>query len=147
MPSIIPLIPITLDMRRHLRFDTLSVMTAERELTQFWGRACTFFEVVQQLLDFAMTAQVAKLSVANLSILLWQGCRHEDPALTLAQVHEAMPHVGDVVALSQLVGAILEAWQAGSPSSEPTQEVESAANPLDGSIGHASGPLLASISS
>ena len=146
MPSVIPLIPIDLDKPRSLRFDHAAVITAERELTQFWGRDYTFFEALQKLLDFLSTGALGKLSMANLGILVWQGCRHDDPHLTLAQVQAAMPHIGDAGSIIALVGKVLEAWQAGSPPVEVANEVDTDAHPLDGSIGGPAGPLLVSIS-
>lgn len=148
MSSIIPLIPIDLDKRRHLRFDFDSVSATEQALTRFWGREYTFFEAINRINDAALSADDGKISLVNLSILVWQGCRHEDAALTLAQVQAAMPHVGNLMGLVPLIDAILQAWQAGNPSrSVPTDaEVETEANPLDGSTGLPSGLSLVSTS-
>ena len=147
MVSIIESIPIDLGgQRRHLRFGHEAVMTAERELTRFWSRDYTFFEALQKLLDFLSIGELGKLSMANLGILVWQGCRHEDPQLTLAQVQAAMPHIGDAAAIIALAGQVLGAWQAGSPPIEVDKEVETASNPLDGSTGPRVGPLLVSTS-
>jgi hypothetical protein len=147
MASIIESIPIDLGgQRRHLRFDHESVMTAERELTRFWGRDYTFFEALQKLLDFLATGELAKLSMANLGILVWQGCRHEAPQLTLAQVQAAMPHIGDAAVIIALAGQVLGAWQVGSPPLEPDNEVEHETNPLDGSIGPRAGLSVVSTS-
>ena len=137
---------LTSTVRRHLHFAHESVMTAERELTRFWGRDYTFFEALQKLLDFLSTGELGKLSMANLGILVWQGCRQDDPQLTLAQVQAAMPHVGDAGAIIALAGQVLQAWQAGSPPLEADNEVETDANPLDGSIGPRGGPSLVSTS-
>ena len=114
MPSIIPSIPIDLDSRRHLLFTQGAVIMAEQELTKFWGREYYFFEAMQRILDFAATADLKKLSMANLAIILWQGCCHEDAQLTLQQVQAALPHIGDAAAIARLVRAILDAWQAGT---------------------------------
>lgn len=146
MPSIIPSIPIDLDSRRHLLFTQGAVIMAEQELTKFWGREYYFFEAMQRILDFAATADLKKLSMANLAIILWQGCCHEDAQLTLQQVQAALPHIGDAAAIARLVRAILDAWQAGNPPMEAVQEGAADPNPLDGSIGPPVGPSLVSTS-
>ena len=146
MPRVIKPVPIDLDRPRHLLFTHESVPATERELTRFWEREYYFFEALQKLLDFLSTGELAKLSLTNLTILVWQGCRHEDPQLTLAEVQVAMPHIGDAAGIITLAGAVLGAWQAGSPPPEPVGEVETDANPLDGSIGVRGGPSLVSTS-
>ena len=146
MPSIVPLIDVDLDVRRHLRFRHEAVQAAEQTLTRIWGREYPFFEAAKGLYDFATTGDLTKLNLTNLAVLLWQGCLHEDPTLTLAMVHEAMPHIGDIPSLGRLVGNVIDAWQVGTPTPDLTQEVDPEANPLDGSIGPPSGPSLVSTS-
>lgn len=144
MPPLVPLIDITLDRPRHLLFDRAAVKRSEVELSRAWNKEYSFFSALHGLAMLLATSDPAKLSFTTLSILVWQGCLHEDPQLTLAAVEDAMPYL-DVRAMVGYAGKILEAWQAVSPP-PVTPDAEEAAqqqDPLDGSTGAASGPLSA----
>ena len=151
MPVVRP-IPITLDKPRSLLFDHAAIFAVEPELTRVWGREYTFFQAIRQLgeclqPDAAGFMNVGSISLNNLSILLWKGCQHEDPTLTLAQVQQALP-VFAPVELLPYVYAVLEAWQAQNPPPPvvDVQEGTTSDNPLDGSIGSPAGPTLVSTS-
>jgi len=69
MPQPVPLIPITLDKERHLRFDFNAICDFE----QTSGR------------DFTALS-VERVRASDLRILIWAALRWEDPTLTLEKV-------------------------------------------------------------
>ena len=144
MPSIVALVPVALDKPRQLLFTRAAVKAIELRLTQVWGRDYTFFEAVRRLSEMLLDNDLSKLSFVNISVLLWQGCLHEDPALTLTQVEEALPYA-DPTGLIPYVGLILQAWSNASPQvvvEAVTAEAEAAdSDPLGESTGANSGPL------
>jgi hypothetical protein len=145
-PRIIELIPITLDKPRHLLFDRLAVKFIEVELTRIWGREYTFYQALRLCAEMLNDNDLSKLSYINVSVMLWAGCLHEDMALTLATVEEALPYA-DPSLLIPYIGPILQAWQAATPTAPPVElngEVHEDTNPLDGSPGRPSGVLSGS---
>ena len=146
MPSVVPLIPIMLDKERHLYFDHAAIMGVEAPLTQLWGREYNFYAAMRSLAHACEIGDPGALSLNNVSILLWQGCRREDPQLTLAQVQDALPCT-DWLALMALVAKLMEAWNAAYPPPSALPEAEVTENgPLGGSIGNTFGPMAVSIS-
>ena len=142
-PSIIPSVAVQLDRPRHLRFDRQAVFDAERELYRTWGREMTFFEAVRGLALVLVEGDMSRLSLNNIAVLMFCGCKHEDPGLTLPQVQAALPY-NDPPALLPLVAQILEAWQAQSPPAPETpQEARETSDPLAASTGSPSGALSA----
>jgi len=144
MPSIVALVPVALDTPRQLLFTRAAVKAIELRLTQIWGRDYTFFEAVRRLSEMLLENDLSKLSFVNISVLLWQGCVHEDPALTLTQVEESLPYA-DPTGLIPYVGLILQAWSNASPQAgvgAVTAEAEAIdTDPLGVSTGASSGPL------
>jgi hypothetical protein len=144
MPSLVALVPVDLDTPRHLLFTRAAVKAIELRLTQIWGREYTFFEAVRRLSEMLLDNDLSKLSFVNISVLLWQGCLHEDPALTLTQVEEALPYA-DPTGLIPYAGLILQAWSNASPQAvveAVTTETEATdSDPLGASTGGSSGPL------
>jgi hypothetical protein len=142
LAPLVPSIPVTLDRPRTVLFTRLAVKTIEVELSRIWARDYTFFEAVRRLSEMLLDNDLSKLSYVNISVLLWQGCRHEDATLTLETVEEALPYM-DPTALIPYAGVILQAWQAGSPTPPPVEDEGEVAetNPLGGSIGAPSGLL------
>lgn len=145
---IVPLTPITLDRPRNLLFDRLAVKLIEIELTRIWGREYTFYQALRLSAEMLQDNDLSKLSFINTAVLLWAGCLHEDPMLTLATVEDALPYA-DPSLLIPYIGPILQAWQAASPTPPPVEvngEVHEDTNPLDGSPGSSSGALSVSAS-
>lgn len=106
MPSIVPLIPIDLDRRRHLRLNNAAIFQAEIELSKLWGKKVSLFQTLG-------TSET--LGFNDLSVVLWQALVHEDPRLTLAQTQEVM----DLGKLPQIIEAILAAWNAATAPAVP----------------------------
>jgi hypothetical protein len=106
MPSIIPLIPIDLDHRRHLRLNNAAIFQAEIELSKLWGRKISLFQTL---------GNSETLGFNDLSVVLWQALVHEDPRLTLAQTQDVM----DLGKLPQIIDAILQAWNAATAPAVP----------------------------
>jgi hypothetical protein len=144
MPSIVALVPVNLDKPRQLLFTRAAVKAIELRLTQIWGRDYTFFEAVRRLSEMLLDNDLSKLSYINISVMLHQGCLHEDPALTLEQVEEVLPYA-DPTGLIPYVGLLLQAWSNASPQvvvntvTTAAEAVDS--DPLGGSTGGSSGPL------
>lgn len=131
MPSIVPLIDLTLDKPRHLRLGNAQLCQAEVELSAFWNRDMSVYAALLQ----------SPMRANDLSIILWQALLHEDPGLTLAQTRDLLDGqlIGDVIA------AVQQAWiSATQPAEPPTGEGNSTPGPLDGSPGDRSGPMDAS---
>jgi hypothetical protein len=145
MPRIVPLTPIDLDKPRQLLFDREAVFTIGDLLTQLTGTEMTFLSGLFELDEARQDVKtILSYSLRKLSIYLWQGLRHEDPALTLEQVQDAMPYT-DAVGLMALMQKVITAWNATSPALAPGQEpvqggTEDVA-PLAASTGNDSGPL------
>jgi hypothetical protein len=144
MPSIVALVPVELDKPRQLLFTRAAVKNIELALTRIWGRDYTFFEGVRRLSEMLLDIDLSKLSFINIAVMLHQGCLHEDPALTLAEVEEALPYA-DPTGLIPYAGLILQAWRNASPQvvvDAVTAEAEAAdTDPLAVSTGASSGPL------
>lgn len=143
MPRIVQPTPVTLDRERTILFTRAAVKNIEIELTKIHGHGFTFYQAIRDLGQMLTDDDLGKLSLVNVGVLLWQGCLHEDPALTLEQVEESLPY-GSAVALMPYVLRIFEAWQAASPQAPPTTENEEAVqetDPLDASTGAPSGLL------
>src|SRR5262245_47713843 len=134
MPTVVPLIDVTLDKPRHLLFDRRAIKAIELELSRIWGHEYTFFQAVRRLSEMLLDNDLSKLSYINIATMLHQGCLHEDPTLTLAQVEEALPYA-DPVGLIPYASLILQAWQAASPPPPPHANDREAAesDPLGGS--------------
>ncbi len=146
-PRVIPLVDITLDRPRHLLFNRLAVKLIEVELTRIWGREYTFYQALRLSAEMLQDNDLSKLSFINTAVLLWAGCLHEDPTLTLAQVEDALPYA-DPSLLIPYIGPILQAWQAASPT-PPAQEMNGEVadrDPLGASPGSSSGALSVSAS-
>jgi hypothetical protein len=127
MPSIVPLIPIDLDRRRHLRLDNRALFQSEMELSRLWNRRINVLSVIMD---------GANLTLNDLAVLLWQGLIYEDPTLTLAQVQDLM----DFGKIPAIVDAIIQAWNAAT---EPAEPVATGGSQTDGplpSTGDSSGP-------
>jgi hypothetical protein len=148
MPDLIPMTPIDLDRPRQLYFDHRAVRQSEIELTRRWGQPRTFYSAMLGLVSAVATGMVGDLSLTDLTVLLWQGLMRDDPALTFETVEAALPYYTPV-ALGPYVVTLLEAWTAVSPPAQPQMPTEgeaAAPDPLDGSTGNASGPLLVATS-
>lgn len=141
MPSVVPLIPVHLDRERTLRFDRRAVFTAERELTRLWGTPTTFYGSMVELMDAIATGQVGKLSVNTIAVLVWQGLLHESPTLTLDETQDLLPYL-DLLAMVQICGALLQAWNVATQPAEPSSEAAGGTNgPLASLTGSPSGAL------
>jgi hypothetical protein len=129
MPSVVPLIPITLDRPRHLRLDNRAIFQAERELSRLWEKRCSLFNVL-----------ATDLGLNDLSVILWQALLHEDARLTLAIVQNELM---DMAKLPEIIDAVLQAWNAATAPAVPDASVNGEASlmdPLpDGSTGSPSG--------
>jgi hypothetical protein len=145
MAELIDPIPIVLDKPRHLYYDKRAVKQAERALEREWGPNCTFYSVLSDLTQLALTGNPGFLSFSKLAIVLWQGLVHDDPTLTLAQVEDALP-VMDIVALAGYAGNVLAAWMQMSPSVVAGTEAANDRDPLGASPGPISGALNAEFS-
>jgi len=135
MPSVVPLIPITLDKLRHLRMTNRAIFQSELELNKLWNRKVNILSVIVNA-DQTMTLN-------DLAIFLWQALLDEDPSLTLPEVQDMM----DMTKLDVIVTAILQAWNPATAPAEPARpgEVASQNDPLPTpSTGHVSGPMVVS---
>lgn len=76
-PRVVPDVEIQLDRLRHLRFDMQAVIDAEILYSNLrkGGRDYSLYEIANGGTSL------------GLSVLLWAGLRHEEPALTLEQVN------------------------------------------------------------
>lgn len=143
MPSVVPLIEITLDRLRHLRLDRRAVFVAEQELTRLWGVPSTFYAAMLDLMNTVSAGQIGGLNLNTMAILIWQGLLHESPDLTLEQVQDILPYQ-DIVKMFELAGALLNAWNvATTPPPNTPQEANGTTDPLPPSTGLASGVLSA----
>jgi hypothetical protein len=130
MPSLVPLIPITLDKPRSLRLDNRALLLAEREISRVWDRKAN---ILQVLLD------VQSLSLNDLCVLVWCGCLHEDPTLTLEQVQDAV----SLPEYATLLKAVYDSWNEATAPAEVTEGLPS--SPLaPASPGNGTGALPAS---
>jgi len=133
MPSVIPLIPITLDKPRHLRMTNRAIFQSEIELTKLWNRKVNILSV---LVNADQT-----LTLNDIAIFLWQALLYEDPTLTLPEVQDMI----DVTKLDVIVTAILQAWNVATAPAQPTAPGEGTAqsDPLPmPSSGPVSGPTV-----
>jgi hypothetical protein len=105
MPSVVPLIPITLDRPRHLRLSNAAIFQAEIELSKLWGKRCSLFNVL-----------ASDLGLNDLSVILWQALLHEDARLTLAIVQNELM---DMAKLSEIIDAVLQAWNGATTPALP----------------------------
>ncbi|HEX6827138.1 MAG TPA: hypothetical protein VF077_12545 [Nitrospiraceae bacterium] len=139
MPSVVPLIPITLDRLRHIRFDRRAVFTAELELTRLWGVPSTFYSAMLTLMNSCAAGEISGLNLNTLSILTWQGLLHESPELSLEQTQDMLPFQ-DVVRMFELAASLLNAWNVATvaPAGTP-QEANGTADPLAPLTGSSSG--------
>lgn len=145
--SLQELTPIDLDKPRTLLFTRLAVRRIELDLTRLWGQPYTFYQAMRGLSEMLLESDLAKLSYINIATLVWRGCQHEDAALTLEQVEDALPYA-DMLKMMLLGGTILEAWGKVSPplqAANDTGEVPDT-NPLGGSTGAPSGPSSVPVS-
>lgn len=145
--SLAELTPVQLDRARNLLFDRRAVRQIEQDLTRLWGQPYTFYQAMRGLSEMLLESDLAKLSYVNIATLVWRGCQHEDAALTLEQVEDALPYA-DMLQMMLLAGTILEAWGKVSPplqAANDASEVQDT-NPLGASTGALSGPSSVSAS-
>ena len=105
MPSIVPLIPITLDRRRVLRLNNAAIFQAEIELSKLWGKRSSLFNVLAN-----------DLGLNDLSVILWQALLYEDHRLTLEDVQNELM---DMAKLPDIIEAVLSAWNAATAPAVP----------------------------
>ena len=117
MPSIVPLIPITLDRRRVLRLNNAAIFQAEIELSKLWGKRCSLFNVLAN-----------DLGLNDLSVILWQALLYEDPRLTLDDVQNELM---DMAKLPDIIEAVLAAWNAATAPAVPDSSVNGEATETD----------------
>ena len=104
--SVVPSIPLTLDKPRHLRLDNRALFRCERELVQIWGTKTSMLSILMDL---------GNIRLNDLAVMLWVGLLHEDPTLTLEETQDLM----DFSKLSDILGAILQAWNAATLPADP----------------------------
>jgi hypothetical protein len=117
MPSVVPLIPITLDKPRHLRLDNRALFRSERELSLLWQKKVSVLNVF---------VDIGNISLNDLAVLLWVGLIHEDPTLTLEQTQDLM----ELSRLPDILRAILQAWNAATLPAEPQPSGQGDDGPL-----------------
>lgn len=125
-PRVTPLIPLTLDRNRALRFDMQSVFQAERDMCKLWGRQVNILTVFGDL---------GTLTLNDLAILLHRGLLYDDPTLTLEQTQELMTFDQ----LPTIMTALFEAWNIATQPAVPPEEDATSDGPLS-SPGVNSGP-------
>ena len=119
-------IPIQLDKRRNLRFDTNAICMLEEELGISFFKIVELFGVSFADIDIAkkieekgaeaLSPEVAidmasRIKLKNLRTLLWVGLLHEDKELTLEQVGNLMDNIDSIM----LIEKILEAYSIAIP--------------------------------
>lgn len=142
-PFLIAPVEVVLDRPRLLHFTRGAVRQVELDLTRLWGREYTFYEAIRRLSEMLLDNDLSKLSYLNIATLLWRGCQHDDPGVTLAQIEEGLPYA-DPAGLIPYVGLILQAWNNATPTAPASGDAEATArDPLGGSTGASSGALSA----
>ena len=129
MDSVVPLIPITLDKVRHLRFDARAMAGAERALGEFWGTSLSIYAALTNI----------PLRVNDIAIMLLYALRHEDPRLTQEEVFRLM----DCVPIADIMTALTEAWTWAARAANPVAGDPDADPPTAALTGHGSGPMAA----
>jgi hypothetical protein len=129
MDSVVPLIPITLDKERHLRFDARAMAGAEYALSEFWGKSMSIYAALTEI----------PLRINDIAIMLYYALRHEDPRLTPDAVWALM----DQAPIADIMGALTDAWTWASRAANPVTGDPEADPPLSASTGRGSGPMAA----
>ncbi len=126
-------IPIQLDKRRNLRFDTNAICMLEEELDISFFKIVELFGVSLDDIDIAekiaekgaeaLSPKVAidmasRIKLKNLRMLLWVGLLHEDKELTLEKVGDLMDNIDSIV----LIEKILEAYSVAIPVGREAQK-------------------------
>ena len=106
--SVVPLIPIDLDKRRYLRLDTTALCSAERDLSELWGKKTSVYAALLEV----------PIGLNDLSIIMLHGLRHADPTLSLPEVRGIMNY-STVPVMFQ---AVTDAWTKTSAAAEPRAE-------------------------
>jgi hypothetical protein len=122
-PSPIPIIPISLDKDRHLRYDFGACKLVELALSALWGKKVTFSEAVEP----------GKAGIADILQVLHAGLVWEDPNLTLDQVSHwvglgSLPYLQEKISQA-LVGQVTEDGRANGSKPDAGGEV-TGADPL-----------------
>jgi len=100
-------VAIELDRPRTLRLNARALYHTELELRRIYG---------EKKISLNSLLLRGDLGFVDLYVLLWQGLRHEDPALTLEHVLE----MADLVAAGRVAGLLREALaQALGPAEPP----------------------------
>jgi hypothetical protein len=126
MADLVTPTPVVLDVPRSLLFTNRAILACERELSKLWGTKTSMWTTL---------SQAETLGINDLSVMLWAGLLHEQhepgkPKLvTLEDVQEAM----DMRRQPELLGAVLEAWNAATLRVLPVTDEE------------ANGPLVQSV--
>lgn len=119
-------VPIQLDKKRNLRFDTNAICLLEEELDISFFKVAELFGFSFDDIDVAekiakkgaesLSPKVAidmanRIKLKNLRILLWVALLHEDKDLTLEQVGNLMDDIDSVM----LIEKLLEAYSMAIP--------------------------------
>jgi len=120
-------IPIELDKKRNLRFDTNAICKLEEELDISFFKIIELFGVSFDDIDIATKVvekgpkaisptlainMASRIKLKNLRMLLWVGLIHEDKELTLEQVGDLMDKIDSI----ELMEKILEAYTVAIPT-------------------------------
>jgi hypothetical protein len=130
MPSLVPRVPIDLDRRRYLHFNNWARCQAEREISTFWGKDISIYDVLTRM----------PIRANDLAIIVWQALIADDPSLSLADTMDAM----DYATLPDIMDAVLKAWNISTPADAAPADANGTTDPFGlqttASTGSSSGP-------
>lgn len=133
-------VPIQLDKRRNLRFDTNAICALEEELDisvfkigELFGLSFEDIDIAEKIVKKgvkALSPKVAiemagKVKLKNLRVLLWGALLHEDKGLTLEQAGKLMDNIDTLV----LIGKLLEAYSASIPTGKEAEKNPTGSSP------------------
>lgn len=119
--------PITIDDTTYqLRYDFYAFRQAEIELTKLWGKRTTIPGLLGSIFETSEGTQVLsdKVSVSDLTILIWCGLLHEDATLSLDEVSQGLD-LSDLATLFPIViNAIGESMTRATPEQQTAKNEE-----------------------
>jgi len=108
MPSLVPTVPIQLDIERHLRVDMAVAADAERELSKVYGKPVNLLKLIA-----GMEAENT-FGITETAVFLWCALRTSDPSLTLEATFSLLTLENYFV----VQNALFEAWNLATQRAE-----------------------------
>jgi len=135
-------VPIQLDKRRNLRFNTNAICILEEELNisvfnigELFGFSFNDSDIMEDIVEKgakALSPKVAiemasRIKLKNLRALLWVALLHEDKDLTLEQAGELMDSINNLI----LIEKLLEAYSVAIPKTDGVKKNATGSNPKE----------------